>query len=280
MPGEQAGRASVRGTAPPRAVRRKVYSQNFLIDPRAIDALVAGSGVGEGDLVLDIGAGNGLITAALARRGARVAAVEKDPALARRLRTKFASEPGVTVVEEDVLSATFPAEPFQVVANIPFGITTQILRRLLGARTPALTRADVIVQAEVARKRARAGRGAGTLLNACWEPWFEFFLGARIPAAAFRPRPRVDAAVLAARRRDQPLLGPAFEREYVEFVSGAFTGARPSVWSAVSAAIPRARFAEVAAAQGFAADAMPSALEVNDWVALFRSSRAGRAVGA
>src|SRR6266568_1695586 len=160
---------------PDRAVRRRVLSQNFLVDRRAIDALVDGSRAGDGDLVVDIGAGNGLITEALARRGARVLAIERDPALAARLRARFGAWPAVTVAEADVLTAPLPAEPFRVVANIPFGITTKILRRLLDS--DALARADLIVQAEVARKRGTRGRG--TLLNACWEPWFEFGTGAR-----------------------------------------------------------------------------------------------------
>jgi 23S rRNA (adenine-N6)-dimethyltransferase len=265
---------AAQGSASRRAIRRKVYSQNFLIDRRAIEALVEGSGVGQDDLVLDIGAGNGLITEALARRGARVVAVEKDPRLTRRLRAKFGPESAVRIVEDDVLTTKLPAEPFRVVANIPFGITTKILRRLLGDAAGTLTRADVIVQAEVARKRATAGRGArggGTLLNASWEPWFEFSTGARIPATAFRPRPQVDAAVLVVRRRDEPLLDPASERQYIEFVIRAFNGARPSVWSAVSRLISRTRFAGVAAARGFPLDAMPSQLDARDWVELFLS---------
>ena len=196
---------------PDRAVRRRVLSQNFLVDHRAIDALVDGAEVGRRDLVLDIGAGNGLISVALARRGACVQAIERDPALAARLRAKFATWPSVTVVEADVLAMPLPAEPFRVVANIPFGITTQILRRLLDE--DGLARADMIVQAEVARKRG--SRGRGTLLNACWEPWFEFGTGTRIPATAFRPRPRVDAAVLIVARRD-----PLLRRLYGERVDG------------------------------------------------------------
>src|SRR5215469_17179270 len=104
---------------PDRAVRRRVLSQNFLVDARAIDALVDGSGVGDGDLVLDIGSGNGLISTALARRGARVQAIERDPGLAERLRAKFATWPSVTVVEADVLAVPLPGGPFRVVANIP-----------------------------------------------------------------------------------------------------------------------------------------------------------------
>jgi len=261
---------------PDRAVRRRILSQNFLVDRRAIDALVDGSGVGDGDLVLDIGAGNGLISAALARRGARVHAVEKDPALAERLRAKFATWPSVTVVEADVLAMPLPAEPFRVVANIPFGITTKILHRLLDEES--LARADMIVQAEVARKRGTRGRG--TLLNACWEPWYEFGTGARIAAAAFRPRPRVDTAVLIVTRRDPPLVDPARRRDYTGFVTAAFEGARPTVASALARAIPRTRFMGVARELGFSADALPSQLDVHQWAGLFRAAGGGRGVVA
>lgn len=257
---------------PDRAVRRRVLSQNFLIDHRAIDTLVDGSGAGDGDLVLDIGAGNGLISTALARRGARVQAIERDPGLADRLRARFTTWPSVSVVEGDVLAMPLPAEPFRVVANIPFGITTQILRRLLDEE--ALARADLIVQAEVARKRGTRGRG--TLLNASWEPWFEFGTGARIPASAFRPRPRVDAAILIITRRDPPLLDLASRPGYTEFVTAAFEGARPTVASALAGAIPGNRFAGLAGELGFGDDALPGHLDAHQWVALFRAARAGR----
>ena len=172
-----------------------------------------------------------------------------------------------------MLTAPLPTEPYRVVANIPFGITTKILRRLLDD-DGGLARADVIVQAEVARKRGTRGRG--TLLNACWEPWFEFATGARIPAAAFRPRPRVDAAILVAARRDPPLLDPASRRGYTQFVTAAFEGARPTVASALT--LPRSRFAPLAAELGFGAAALPSQLDVAQWVALFRA--AGRSGGS
>ena len=263
---------------PDRAVRRRTLSQNFLVDRRAIDALVDGSGVGDGDLVVDIGAGNGLISAALVRRGAQVLAIERDPSLAERLRAKFATWPAVTVVEGDVLETPLPDEPFRVVANIPFGITTKILRHLLDA--DALARADVIVQSEVARKRGSGGRG--TLLNACWEPWFEFGTGARIAATAFRPRPRVDAAVLIVIRRSAPPVDPAARRDYTDFVTAAFEGARPTVASALARSIPRSRFTGLARELGFGADALPAQLDVHQWAGLFHaagpsSARAGSA---
>ena len=175
-----------------------------------------------------------------------------------------------------MLAMPLPAEPFRVVANIPFGITTDILHRLLDGS--ALARADLIVQAEVARKRGPRGRG--TLLNACWEPWFEFGVGARIPAAAFRPRPRVDAAVLIVARRDPPLVDPGFRRDYTGFVTTAFEGAHPTVASALARAIPRTRFTGLARELGFGADALPAQLDVHQWAGLYRAAGGGRGAGA
>jgi 23S rRNA (adenine-N6)-dimethyltransferase len=278
------GRRVRGGSGPSRAVRQRVYSQNFLIDRRAIGALVAGSGVQPGDLVVDIGAGNGLITQALARRGARVLAIERDPGLAGRLRDRFGPGSGVTVVAGDVLTAQLPREPFAVVANIPFSITTKILRRLLGDTGGRLRRADVIVQAEVARKRGTGGRG--TLLNATWEPWYEFGAGARVPRVAFRPQPRVDGAVLIAVRREPPLLQPSLRRAYEGFVTGVFGGARPTVSSALTRsaggarAMSRQRFGALASELGFPADALPSQLTVEHWVGLFLASRGAAGRGA
>lgn len=276
-PRGRAGRGRQGGGGPSRAVRQRVYSQNFLVDRRSIEALVGGSGVRPGDLVVDVGAGNGLITQALARRGARVVAIERDPALVRRLRDRFGPGSGVTVVAGDVLATPLPREPFAVVANIPFGITTKILRRLLGDAAGRLRRADVIVQAEVARKRGTRGRG--TLLNATWEPWYEFGAGARVPRTAFRPQPRVDGAVLIAVRREPPLLEPSLRRAYEAFVTGVFGGSRPTVASALTRsvggvrAMSRARFGALAGELGFPADALPSQLAVAHWVGLFLASR-------
>src|SRR5690348_8186717 len=106
VPRSRGGGAHVAGrrgepvrSVPGRSARRKVFSQNFLVDRRVIESLAAGAGAGPGDLVLDIGAGNGLITEAVRRRGAQVTAIERDPALARKLRSRFAGDPGITVVE-------------------------------------------------------------------------------------------------------------------------------------------------------------------------------------
>jgi 23S rRNA (adenine-N6)-dimethyltransferase len=202
-----------------RDARRRALAQNFLRSRALADKLVREAEVSRGDLVLELGAGTGVLTAALARRAARVLAVELDPAWAQRLLERFAASAGVFVVQGDALRFPLPGEPFRVVANLPFNRTTALMRRLLDDPAGALTSADFVVQEEVARKRAR-NRGAA--LTVSWAPWFEFALGARLPPQAFRPVPRTRAAVLRIRRRAEPLLPAEGSSSFARFVRAGF----------------------------------------------------------
>jgi 23S rRNA (adenine-N6)-dimethyltransferase len=200
-----------------RDARRRALGQNFLRS-RAAERLVRDAGVQSGDLVLELGAGTGVLTAALARRAGRILAVELDPAWARRLLDRFAADERVFVVQGDALAFPLPGEPFSVVANLPFNRTTAVLRRLLDPRS-ALVRANLVVQAEVGRKRARV---TGAALSVSWAPWFELRTGRRLPPKAFRPVPRVGAAVLRVDRRREPLLDPAEHSRFAAFVRREF----------------------------------------------------------
>jgi len=173
-----------------------------------------------GDLVVEIGAGTGTLTVEVAKRARSVVAVEVDPALASRLRRRVSNRRNVAVVEGDALRVPLPREPFRVLSNVPFNASTALLRRLLDPRLP-LQRADLVLQWEVARKRA--GRPA-TVLGAQWAPWWRFRLGQRIEPWAFRPRPAVAAGVLVAERREEPLVPTEAFEDYALFVRGLFEG--------------------------------------------------------
>jgi FkbM family methyltransferase len=134
----------------PRDERRRRLSQNFLPHAEA-ERIVAEAGVRPGELVVDIGAGSGALTLAAARRGARVIAIEVDPIWVRQLRQNpavRASRDRIRVERADVLDYPLPQTPFRVVACLPFGATTAIMRRLLDDPQVPLQRADLIVQAE------------------------------------------------------------------------------------------------------------------------------------
>ena len=208
-----------------RTDRSQQLGQHFLGSAHLAARLVADARIGAGDRVVDLGAGTGVITSALAARAGAVLAIEIDPELAAGLATKFARASNVTVLRADVRDVPLPCNPYRVVANPPFGHTAAILRRLLDHPEGGLVRADLVVQWQVARHRARVSGGAATdLVGATWAPWWNFERGRRIPANLFRPRPAVDAAVLVVSRRDPPLL-PAEEFErHAAFVRSHWPG--------------------------------------------------------
>ncbi|NLE99274.1 MAG: 23S ribosomal RNA methyltransferase Erm [Propionibacterium sp.] len=165
--------------------------------------------------VLEIGAGDGALTRALHRRGCRVTAIDVDEHRVRALRRAL---PDVRVEYADALR--YPLTTPTVVGNIPFHLTTPILRRLLRSR--GWRYAVLLTQWEVARKRA--GVGGRTMMTAQAAPWFEFALVGRVPARRFTPVPSVDGGILTVARRGTPLVEPAQRPDYERFVHAVFTG--------------------------------------------------------
>jgi 23S rRNA (adenine-N6)-dimethyltransferase len=150
-----------------------------------------------GDLVLDIGAGDGALTGPLVRAGARVVAIEAHPGRAACLRRRYAGpEPGVTVVEADAATLPLPRRPFRVVASPPYAMSAELLRLLLGPRS-RLVAADLVLQRALVRRYAE-GSAPGSRR---WRGRFDLAEGRPVPRLAFRPAPRVDSAVLIVRRR-------------------------------------------------------------------------------
>jgi 23S rRNA (adenine-N6)-dimethyltransferase len=163
------------------------------LDPRWARRLVADAGITNGDLVLDVGAGTGAVTAELLRVGARVIAIELHPERVAHLRRRFGDD--ARVVRADAADLRLPLRPFRVVANPPFAITSALLARLVhhGSR---LVRADVVVQEQAARRWVGPRAPASTR----WQRTFRSGLGPAVPRVAFHPRPHVDARVLVIER--------------------------------------------------------------------------------
>jgi 16S rRNA A1518/A1519 N6-dimethyltransferase RsmA/KsgA/DIM1 with predicted DNA glycosylase/AP lyase activity len=197
------------GRPPPR-------SQHFLRSDALAAEIVREAGIGPRDLVVEIGAGRGRLTEQLARVADRVVAVEVDADLARSLSGRWDN---VQVVVADATETSLPEEPFRVVANLPFHRTTDVLRLLLEPGG-SLTRADLIVEWDVAVKRAVPW--PSTLNGVYWSAFFELSLARRLPRSVFVPQPAVDAGVLVLRRRCPPLVPAADADRFRRFVAHGF----------------------------------------------------------
>jgi 23S rRNA (adenine-N6)-dimethyltransferase len=232
---------------------RGALGQHFLASSALAARLVADAAITRADRVIDIGAGNGALTAALADTGARVFAIEVDRVLAAALTRRFADQDHVTVFACDALTFPLPATPHRVLANPPFGHTAALLHHLLDDPTGGLVRADLVVQWQVARLRARVGDTLPwDLLGVSWAPWWVFRRGRRLPASLFRPAPSVDAAVLTVSRRADPTLAPAVAPAFRAFVRSHFgeRSAPPTVGGWVDSFNLRSKSADEGCAGG------------------------------
>lgn len=208
MPRHARSRSHRQSTGARQAVREQPASNHpgihLLRDRGVAQRMVHSSGAGPGDLVVEFGAGAGALTGPLADTGARVIAVERDARFAARLQRRFAGHPGVRVVHADALTVALPRRRFMVVANIPYAISTALLRRLLGDphQPPAnVVAADLMVEWGFAKRVTGPPRD---LRSAWWQAQFELHVARRVPARCFQPAPSVDSAHLVIRRRSVP----------------------------------------------------------------------------
>jgi 23S rRNA (adenine-N6)-dimethyltransferase len=211
--------------------------------------------------VVELGAGDGALTRLLVVRPDPVVVVEIDPRRVAALRRTHGRR--VRIVHADMLRFRLD-EAHHVVANVPFGITTPLLRHLLGQR--AWSSAVLLLQWEVARKRAAVG--GTTLLTASWWPWYEFGLAGRVPSGAFRPRPSVDGGILVIQRRPTPLVATEERAAYQRLVRAAFAGDR--LLPAVRGLLPDAR--RWILAQGLDPAVRPRDVSAEQWAALHRAA--------
>ena len=242
-------------------------SQNFLSDPRLIEQLVDSAEISSSDLVYDLGAGRGSLTAALARRARRVVAVEKDPRLVEQLRRRFAGRTNVAVHEADLLKHPLPRSDYVVFANPPFDITA----RLLGALTfaPVPPRAAYLVLQREAVERL-LGRPRMTLAALLIAPWFSLTPIHRFRRADFFPAPSVDALFVKLRKRGPPLVPPEEAPLYRDFIVAAFSGWRPTIGESLRHTLGRRAGARLLTAARIDGGATPSGLPLVAWLDLYR----------
>lgn len=250
---------------------RHEHGQNFLTDSQVIDSLVRVIAQTSGPII-EIGPGSGSLTIPMSLLGRPITAVEIDPHMVKNLKRNEKMRE-VEIVCEDFLRFRLPQKPHTVVGNIPFHLTTSILRKLF--RAPGWTTSVLLMQWEVARRRA--GIGSMTMMTAQWGPWFSFSLGERVPRSSFEPQPNVDGGVLIATRIEQPQISVKEQKAFQAMIHSVFTGRGHGLGEIL---VRNGLFTSKKKAQqwllsrGISPKALPPQLSQRDWIDLHQHSGA------
>jgi 16S rRNA (adenine1518-N6/adenine1519-N6)-dimethyltransferase len=250
--------------------------QNFLTDPALRDAVAEQAGLSPEDEVLEVGAGVGTLTVALARRARRVVAVELDGRLIPALRESLAGLENVEVVRTDILRfnvrSAFPDGNEIVAGNIPYNLTGALIRKLLDD-PPRPRRLSLVVQKEVA-ERWTASTGA-SLSTVAVQVYAEARFLFTIPATAFTPSPRVDSALVRLDVRERPAVGVDDLNAFFRFVETVFQGRRKQLGgtlgriSDIGSTAAGARLRDL----GIDPERRPQTLKLAEWESLYQGFR-------
>lgn len=254
---------------------KKSLGQNFLHDPNTLEKIVATAELLPDDVVLEIGAGTGLLTERLAVAARRVIAVELDERLKPVLDQVLAVYPNVGVIYQDILNvdvaALFQQEPYIVVANVPYYITSAILRHLL--ESPRRPRRLVLtVQTEVADRLA-AQPDDMSILSVSVQFYGQPQVVARLNRAVFWPRPDVDSAIVRIDTYDQPPVDVPDEKTFFRVVRAGFGQKRKQLKNALSSglSLKADETAALLTAAGIDPRRRAETLTLAEWAALARA---------
>ena len=261
-------RAEVLGLLEANGLRpNRALGQNFVVDPNTVRRIARLAGVGPGDRVVEVGAGLGSLTLALAETGAQVTAVELDRHLLPLL-TSVVEPAGVEVVAGDALQLDWPAllgsGRWHLVANLPYNVATPLVCDLLDA-APAIVDLLVMVQREVGeRLAARPGSPPYGAVSVKVRYWATAAVVGRVPPTVFLPRPNVESVLVRIVRHPE---GPAVDPTLVgavrlfEVVRAGFAHRRKMLRGALAGVVDPAAYA----AAGVAETARAEELDVDAW---------------
>ena len=247
--------------------RRREFSQNFLHDQRLAQHLVETAGIGSKDLVIEIGPGDGALTAELIRCSHLVLAVEADPRLVNRLRSRFRTQTNFALFEGDFLSFPLPCTPYKVVANLPYRHTAAIVGKLTTGTSPPLDM-HLVMQHEAGQRFM--GIPDGTMLATQLAPWFEVSIVHRFHRSDFRPPPAVDSVMVRLRQREVPRVPWHQRPRFADLVAATFSAWKPTADEALRQILGPSSFQQLIAALGRSITTRPSQVDVTTWINLFQ----------
>ncbi|HUM26458.1 MAG TPA: 16S rRNA (adenine(1518)-N(6)/adenine(1519)-N(6))-dimethyltransferase RsmA [Anaerolineales bacterium] len=217
----------------------KSLGQNFLQDSSALEKIARAAEIQGDDCVLEIGPGLGSLTRYLAASAQKVTAVELDPDLLAPLRAVLSPYQNVNVIHGDILklniSEIIEQPDYLVAANIPYNITSAIIRHLLES-TPKPRRVVLTIQKEVA-ERICAAPGDLSLLALSVQVYGRPSIAAKIPAGAFHPVPKVDSAILRIDIHKEPLIPAELLNTFFKLIKAGFSQKRKTLRNSLSSGL-------------------------------------------
>jgi 16S rRNA (adenine1518-N6/adenine1519-N6)-dimethyltransferase len=262
---------------------RKALGQHFLVDDEVLDAIMAAAALTPDDTVIEVGPGVGVLTAALARQAGWVIAIELDNRLAAILKKTLAPFDNVVILNEDILGTdpkTLLQEPkprlprslrpYKVVANLPYYITSPVLRHFLEASVKPEVMV-VMVQKEVAEAIV-AGPGQRSVLSISVQFYGRPGIVRYVPASSFYPAPEVDSAILRIDVYPGPVVAVTDEKSFFELVRAGFTASRKQVVNSLAqgTGLPRAEVLALLDRAGIVPQRRAETFTLEEWAQLWQ----------
>ena len=249
--------------------KRIAYSQNFIRDKNLIAELLRKSKISKADTVYEIGAGQGIITDELVKASGKVIAFEIDTDLYRKLFLRFQNTKDLELKSGDFLNYPLPNFPYKVFSNIPFNITSAVLKKLTQTINPP-DDAYLIVQKEagvkfIGKPLDEKTSQVATLLK----PWFDMSFIHKFNSNDFFPKPMVNIVLMRIEKRKEPLISYKAKKLYEDFVVYTYNQFKPNILEGLSSIFNRSYLLKLLNELGISPNSKPSELEQTQWNGLF-----------
>ncbi len=258
---------------------KKRFGQNFLVDERVLDKIIACTELTKNDTIIEVGPGIGTLTRALAASAGKVIAVEIDKTLIPILEETLEGIDNVEIINNDILKTDIKkiaeennAQKIKIAANLPYYITTPIIMGLLEERLPIDT-ITVMVQREVAyRMKALPNSKDYGALSLAVQYYSEVYLAANVPQNCFMPRPNVDSALIQLKVFDKPAVDVYDKELFFRIIKAAFSQRRKTLLNCIFNSkefnFDKAEIAEILAKAGFDEKIRGETLNLKDFALL------------
>ncbi len=244
------------------------YGQNFLKNPGLVRLLLSRTSISKNDTVYEIGGGKGVITTELAQIAGTVLVTEADQELFQSLQQKFKNQKNVEIYQKNALTYPLPEGKFKVFANIPFRITSDIIRYLLD-NTNAPVDTYLILQKESAIKFCGYPSGKETQFSLLHKTQFDLSIIYQFKKTDFYPSPRVDSVLLHIHKKEKSDISSKHKFLFYDFITFAYNQRVPSLQKGLREIFTQNQFTRLASDNKFSQKAVPTDLNYQQWLNLF-----------